>query len=88
MSGRIRRRPGPRPICFHHPAQWGAITTEPNAGHYKALWTDWARHILGRSRRRAGKLESTLRLCCAATVPGFRAVSAPALMDLLRYARS
>lgn len=56
-----RRRPGPRPICFHHPAQWGVITSEPNAGH----WAGLGGPIPGRSRRRrrAGKLE----VCCSLT---------------------
>lgn len=62
VSGCVRRRPGPWPICFHHPAQWGEMTREPNAGH----WTDWAlAPIPGSSRRRAGqtgKLESAQSL--------------------------
>lgn len=82
-----RRRPGPWPICFHHPAQWGAMTSEPNAGH----WAGLRGPIPGRSRRRAGKLESCCShtLLCRNRASGFRRCQRiRSLVDLLRYARS
>lgn len=57
VSGCVRRRPGPWPICFHHPAQWGEMTREPNAGH----WTDRAL-APSLEAREGGKLESAQSL--------------------------